>query len=140
MSAVPDFTIDDFIQNIDTVTDFVLDFRWGDALDLLDQIIYVCSEYPDPFIAVEAVKKMKYSARFLWEAFHDSQIVKRRGRASHLQEKLQDSAVNSLSDVVAYLERIADSQVNSSRCIYHASAGYSRNQARGAMNFITRYS
>ena len=123
MGTVPDFTVDDFIQNIATVRDYVLDFRWQDALDLLDQVIYVCSDYPDPFIAVEAVKKMEYSAKFLWEGFHDSQIVKRRGPGGHLQERLRDSAVDSLSDVITYLERLADSRVNSSCRVHPVSAG-----------------
>lgn len=134
MSAVPDFTVDDIIRNIDTVRDYVKDLNWQDALDLLDQVIYVCSEYPDPFIAVEAVKKMEYSAKFIWEGYHDSQIVKRRGRASHLQEKLRDSAVDSLTDLNLYLDLIADPRLNSSSRVRSDSAGYSHRPVMSALS------
>lgn len=134
MSTVPDFTVDDIIRNIDTVRDYVKDLNWQDALDLLDQVIYVCSEYPDPFIAVEAVKKMEYSAKFIWEGYHDSQIVKRRGRASHLQEKLRDLAVDSLTDLNLYLDLIADPRLNSSSRVRSDSAGYSRRPVMSALS------
>lgn len=134
MDRVHDFTVYDLIDDIDTVRNYVRNLHFDNALAMLDQLIYVCSEYPDPDIAGTVVEKMEYSARFIREAFHDSQIVKRRGREGHLQERLRDSAVNSLTDLLLYLDLLADSRLNSSNRIRSTSAGYSRQPVMAALS------
>lgn len=129
-----DFDIYDIMTDLDTVRNYVRNLHWGDALAMLDHLIYVCPEFLDPDIVDKVVEKMEFSAEFIREGYRVSQIDERSGREGHLQESIQGSAVDSLTDLILYLDLLADPRLNSSSGVRSTSAGYSRRPVMSALS------